>query len=473
MVPMTFVPDRRNEPLPTTEAAAYRAAAELPRPHPLRLPGMFLRLRRDILGLFTDIIRDFGNASAVPLGRFHYVLFNHPDQIAHVLQRGAKNYCKSASYREFEHLLGMGLVNSEGDLWRRQRRIIQPLFKRGELLRFAPLIADQTRHVLERWRSRDIVDIHEEMTRLTLSIVGLALFNTDLSDATARLSAEIPIAMDLIVHRTEALFNYPMWLPIRSHRRFYRARAVMDQLVADLIAERRQLGADASPHDLLSRLLFARDPEDDGAPAMSAEQVRNEIVTFLVAGHDTTANGLAWTFMLLARHPQVVQRIRDEVATVAGDRPLGAEELAALVYTRQVLLESMRLYPPAWIVEREALVDDVVCGWRVPKGSLILLSSYFVHRNPEFWPDPLRFDPNRFAPEAVKRRHKCAYFPFGAGQRQCIGESFAMMELLQIVPAVVRAVDLAPDPQSPVVPEAGITLRPRDGIRVRIRPWQR
>lgn len=457
----------------TDELVKSASPRKLPRPSTWRLPRMFRDMKSDPIGMLVRCVEEFGDAMGIRTGVLDLALLSHPDHAAHILKNNAKNYTKSLSYRELELVVGKGLLTSEDRLWRRQRRIAQPQFKRKQVARFAPLVADKTARMLERWRQLEEseesneIDISREMIHLTLGIVGQAFFGTDLSEHIDRLGEAMNVCLPFVRKRTEALFAYPVWLPLPSHRRFRRAVGDMDQLVHELIAERQRHSRENAPRDLLSTMIFARDPETD--ETMQATQVRDEIVTFLFAGHETTAYALTWTFILLYQNPDAATRVRREVDEVLGARAPEPDDVPRLAYTRRVLLETMRLYPPAWLLERQALADDVVSGWRVPRNTLVMLSAFTIHRHPEFWDEPERFDPERFLPERIARRHKAAYFPFGAGQRQCIGEDFAMMEMVQIVAMIVRAFDVQLVPEHPIEIEAGITLRPRHGARARLR----
>ncbi len=409
------------------------------------------------------------------------VVLSRPEHVAHVLVAQARRYGKSVSYRELEHALGRGLVTSEGELWRRQRRIVQPMFLRRTLGRFVPTFAAETRRMLEGWASAADgappadLDVGREMTALTLAIAGRTLFSADLRGEARAIGDALDVVLPVITHRTEALFNLPLAWPLPAHRRFHAALATTDRLVQGLIDARVRAqaagpagrAADGPPADLLAALVAARDPET-GAP-MPSRQVRDEVVTFLMAGHETTANALAWTFHELGQHPAWADRVAEEAARELGPGDPTPEALARLETTRRVVSEALRLHPPAWTVEREALEDDVVDGWRVPKGSLVMLPQLLVHRHPALWDDPARFDPDRFLPERVAARPRMAYFPFGAGQRQCVGEDFAWLELLAVVALVCRAGRLEPAPAPAPAPEVGITLRAR-GVLARWRP---
>jgi cytochrome P450 len=443
---------------------------KMPGPRGVRLVRALLRMRTDVLGTFAEQVREHGDAVRFALGPRGLVLLNHPDHVAHVLQRNAPAYKRSANYRELGLVLGQGLLNSEGRLWQRQRRLIQPLFHRHQVAQIAPLVTRLTQEMLEAWRglpSGQSFDVHVEMMRLTLRVVGHALFSTDLAAECDELGQALKTVLPVVQKRTERLVNLPLWAPLPAHVRFRKAMRALDRIVLGLIHTRQKAGAEA-PRDLLAVLLQARDPQT--GEGMGPRQVRDEVMTFLLAGHETTANALSWTLYLLARNPEAESRLRAEIREALGDRPPALEDLPRLEYTRRVLQESMRLCPPAWLLEREALEEDVVGGFRVPRGALVMLCPYTVHRHTEFWDEPERFDPDRFLPERSAQRPRCAYFPFGSGQRQCIGEAFAMLEMELILPQVLQAVRLEAVPGHPVEPDPGVTLRPRHGILMKALP---
>lgn len=408
----------------------------------------------------------------IPFPGFRMVLLNHPDHIAHVLKRN--RHPKSVSYKELELGIGKGLVTSENPLWKRQRRIAQPTFKKTAISSFGSLVQSCTKDMLDDWMRRAKggtlhLDLHQEAVELTLRIIGFALFSRDLREDSDELMQRFNAILRFIFRRIDhQLIKPPMWLPLPTHLKFKREIARLDKIVLRLIAERERLGKDL-PHDILTSLLQARDPET--GERMSPRQVRDELVTFLGAGHETVSSAMACLLHQLMQLPDIEAQVREEIETVLGDRPPTADDLPRLELTRRVIQESMRLYPPAWIIERDAFQDTDLPAlpgqpsYRIPKGSNILLSAWTTHRHPAFWPDPLHFDPDRFLPENVKARHKEAYFPFGAGPRRCIGEHFAMLEIQLILPMLLqRCRRIAPRKNAPVIIDAGINLRPRHGI---------
>jgi cytochrome P450 len=378
-------------------------------------------------------------------------LVNHPDYVQHVLQTNGQNYNKNTYLNKYivESLTGQGLLTSENPLWREQRRLIQPAFHRRSLPAFAGLMTAAACRAVDRLRATPpgaTVDIAREMMRLTLDIVTSALFGYDI---TGR-ADEVGEAMDTMVS-----IGKP------RHRKVKEAIDLVDSIVYAIIDDRR-----AHPQrerdDLLTMLLNAR--YDDGT-AMPDKLVRDEVMTLLIAGHETTANTLGWTWYVLAQHPAAVERLEAEVDTLRGAAPT-IEDFPRLVYTDRVIQEAMRLYPSAWSISRRALADDEIGGYHIPAGAIVAMSPYTTHRHPAFWPDPERFDPERFTPERVAARPRFAYFPFGGGARQCIGNHFALMESLIIIPTIVQHFRLHPRWTEPIEGHALVTLRPRGGVPV-------
>jgi cytochrome P450 len=467
-------------PSSTGRASVARSTPrQLPGPRGLALWQAGVRFRRAPIPTLEAAIARWGDASAYPFARMPLVLLNHPDQVAHVLVDGAGRYGRSPNYRELELVIGKGLLTNDGASWRRQRRIAQPAFHRRALAaQLGPHVLRATDDMLLDWRARAAksFDVARDTHRLALRVAGLALFSRDLGGAADELAAALEVALPFVQRRTESLIRPPLRLPLPSHLRFRRASGCLDRIVATLIEDRRAelratsrpSGSGAGDHDdLLGRLLTARDPET--GEAMSDRQLRDEVTTFLLAGHETSANALAWTLHELSHHPEIAQALEAEVDRVLGDRPPTPEDLPRLDLARRVVREALRLHPPAWAMERLALEDDVVDGYLVPRGSMVLLCPWTTHRHRDVWREPERFDPERWhAPP----RQRGAYFPFGGGTRQCIGEDFALLELELATARIAQVARLAPLPGHEVRPAAGVTLRPANGVQVRAR-WRR
>jgi cytochrome P450 len=432
--------------------------------------GMIAEMRRRPLRYYPEMARQYGDVVRFQIGSYVWHLLRHPDHIKHVLQDHQKNYPRSRFFNFMKPVVGEGLVTSEGDVWLGQRRLIQPVFQRQRVAAFGAMMTTAAAGMLKRWQATAVngqpLDIAAEMMRLTLEIVGRALFTTDISGEADELGRALYVAMEYINHRMNHPFALPLSVPTPFHRRFRKAMRTMDRVVYGMITERRRQTSEA--HDLLSMLLAARDEET--GQGMADVQVRDQLRTFILAGHETTAMALSWTWYLLSLHPDVDRRLRAEVAAVLGGRTPTIQDLPQLKYTKMVIEESMRIYPPVWAASRDVIADDEIAGFHIPAKSLVILSQYVTHRHPEFWENPEGFDPERFTPERVAARPRYAYFPFLGGPHQCIGNDFAMMEAQLIVASVVQAYRLHLLPGYPVEPDPIFTLRPRHDVMMTVHP---
>jgi cytochrome P450 len=433
-----------------------------------RNPFSGLKLLRPdrALGFLRDSFSQYGDVVKFKFGTIPVFLVAHPDGVKHILQENHANYLKSQDYQLLKALLGNGLVTSEGELWLRQRRLIQPAFHRQRVAEFASIMTESTLEMLERWEplaaEGRVFDIFEEMARLTLKIVGRALLSIDLSDQAEVIGRAFTVGNERFAH-----FDLGMlmpFLPTRRNLRFRRAVRRLHQVVDEIIAQRRR----ESRHrgDLLSMLLEARDEET--GEGMDDRQLRDEILTLILAGHETTATALSWTWHLLSQHPSVQQKLESELREVLGGRPPTLADLRALNYTGMVLDESMRLYPPVWSIGRSPIADDEVGGYRIPRKSMVMLSQYITHRHPAFWDEPDRFDPERFSLARSEGRPRYAFFPFAGGPRQCIGNIFALNEANLVLATVAQRYRVKVTPGHPIETQPLITLRPRYGIKVTI-----
>jgi cytochrome P450 len=431
------------------------------------LLGHMVAFRRDPLGFLLRTARDYpGEVVRFRQGLRDVYLVKHPDLIKEVLVTRQHDFSKSRALQWAKLFLGEGLLTSEGEFHTRQRRLAQPAFHRQRIGEYGADMVRRAVEARERWTAGDVLDLDVEMMRLTLAIVSTSLFGTDVAVAAGQIREDLTTIVSLFPRFSLPLFGLIQKLPLPSNARFDRAVARLDAIVHRLIAERRG-GGDRG--DLLSMLLLTQDEEGDGG-GMSDRQLRDEVVTLLLAGHETTSNALTWTWYLLSQNPEVEARWREELGTVLGGRPPAFEDLPALRYTEMVLAESMRLFPPAWGIGRRALRDVVLGGFKVAAGAILALPPYVVHRDERFWPDPLRFDPERFTAEARAARPRFAYFPFGGGARSCIGESFAWMEGVLLLAAIGQRWRLRLAPGHPVEPQALMTLRPRYGMRMVVEP---
>lgn len=437
------------------------------------LLGNYQRFLRDPLGIVTETSREWGDVVALRLlPGITTHLITHPDGVEHVLKRNQKNYRKPDSFiRPVSLLAGRGLLTNEGESWLRQRRLAQSAFHRKRLAALAVLMARSAELTVQRWAERQVqepapvIDVLGEMTRLTLGIASQALFSIDYSDDADRVGPAVRIAFEYLNYQMNSPFALPVRIPTQRNRRFLNARRTLDKLVYDLIRERKH----TSEHrgDLLSMLMDARDEET--GEGMSDTQLRNEVLTLLIAGHETTSAALAWTWYLLALHPGAESRLHAELTSVVGGRTPTAADLSTLPYTRMVFEEAFRLYPPAWGQPRQAVNEDRIGGYRIPAGALITLSQWVTHRHPDFWENADAFVPDRFAPERSAGRPAFAYFPFGGGARGCIGSSFALMEAQIILATLAQHFRLELVPGYPVKRDPTFTLRPRGGLLMRLR----
>ena len=431
--------------------------------------GQLSEMRRDPIGLLLGLARDHGEIAHVRLANRHVVLLSDPEYVRHVFQDNYQNYSKQTrGFQVLRSFLANGLLTSEGDEWLRQRRIAQPAFHRGRIAAFGRTMTNAASELADRWEADDasMIDVTAEMTRLTLRIVGETLLSADVSREADRVGQALTVALGSANRAITRVIEIPAWLPTPGNRRLQRALVTLDEIVYDMIARRRRDGHPTE--DLLSMLMEARDEET--GEQMSDTQLRDEVMTIFLAGHETTALALGWTWLLLSRYPAVRRRLQAELAEVLSGRPPEVDDLRRLGYVEQVVKESLRLFPPAWIISRNAIHPDRIGGYDIPEETIIFASPYVTHRLPRLWDNPEGFDPDRFAPGAVESLPPFAYFPFGGGPRQCIGNSFAMMELVLVVTTLAQRcrLDLAPGQAPGLLPS--ITLRPTAPITMVRRP---
>ncbi len=394
-------------------------------------------------------------------------LSTHPDHAEYVLSMNAANYEKPDLFLKPMGLVqGQGLFTSEGEFWQKHRRLMQPAFHQRQLVRLHGVMWKCVESLLREWEEKpagEIIDIAAQMKRLTLKIVGLALFSVDISDESNQLSQALRTGVEYVYGRLTAPLSLPVWVPTQPNRQFRQAKATIDSVVLKIIQDRRQ--APDQGDDLLSMLMSATDEET--GKGMSDFELLNEIITLFNAGHDTTATSLAWTWYLLGLHPEVAENMRSEVDTVLQGGEPTFEKLPKLEYTRRVFDESLRLCPPGMgLAPRAALEDDEIGGYAIPKGSILNIAFYFTLRHPDFWQNPERFDPDRFLPERVTNRPKYAYMPWGAGPHVCIGKSFAVMESVMILSAIAQRFQVSLVSKQPIEIDPRFTLRPKGGVKV-------
>jgi cytochrome P450 len=437
-----------------------------PGPPTLRFFLSLPQFRKDPLGGFFRSALTFGDIVRYR-GVWTSHQLSHPDHIQHVLQGNFANYRKGRGYKILKLSLGEGLLTSEGGLWQRQRKMTQPSFQGQQVASFVTTMAENTQAMLGRWTNhaaqQDVFDVVPDFMRLTLNIAAQVLFTTNLEADAESIRRTLDIGRDYSVDRAWSIFPPPLSIPTRRNREYRGALANIHGIIDRIIARRRR--APERITDLLTMLMEARD--DNGA-AMSDKQLRDEVITLLTAGHETTTLALAWTCFLIGTRPDVVDGMTTEAAFLNGRTP-AYEDLMKLRYSRMVVEESMRLYPPVWTLARTAVNEDQIAGYRIAAGSEILIFPYITQRHPKWWQDPDVFRPERFAPENSGARPRYAYLPFGAGPRTCIGLNFAMTEILVALTMLLQRfrLTLAIDPAQ-VRPEPSVTLQPKPGVPVRL-----
>lgn len=427
------------------------------------LGGHLGEIARDPLGLLSRA-RDHAPISRLRFGAFRVLVVSDPAAIQRVLVSEASTYQKTTrSYGVLRLLLGDGLVTSRGETWLRNRRIAQPAFLRKRVAGLADRMVQASLDLAERWQAQPgEIDVHEAMNHLALRIAGETLFSADLTGDAAAIGEALTVGMDEVDRLIHAKVPWPAYWPTPRNLAFWRAGRTLKRVTDALIAARRADGTDQP--DLLGMMLHATDPES--GVRLSDRALRDEVLTMLLAGHETTANGLTWTLHLLSQHPEVVERLLAEHTAVLQGRAPTAADYRALTYTEQVVKEALRLYPPVWIVERQAEADAELGGVRVPKGTLMLLSQWAMHRDPQRWSQPECFDPDRFGPDQPAPG-RFSWFPFSRGQRQCIGDRFAMMEMVLVLATLVPRFRFTPGDTPPTL-QPRVTLRPADGLTLHV-----
>jgi cytochrome P450 len=436
------------------------------------LLGSMPEIRRDRLKFVLDTALNYGPVVKYRVAYVTLYQISDPEGIQHILQDNNKNYRKGTEATPtLEMALGHGLLTNEGESWLKQRRLMQPMFHHRHIEAFGAMMTQAAEEMLNSWQGRaargEPFDAGTEMMQLTLEIVTRALFSSDLCGRVNAVGKAITTLLQDAILRFDLPFYPPPTIPTPHNRRFLGALNDLNVIVNGIIDERTSHPRET--HDLLDLLLHARDPEEgDGEHAeMGARQLRDEVITLFIAGHETTANALAWTWYLLWQNPPVEAKLQAELAHVLGGRAPTASDLPNLPYARMVLDEALRLYPPAWVMNRRTVADDEICGWRIPAHSFVAFSPYVMHRLPAYWEDPERFDPERFAPGDLHKheRPRYAYFPFGGGARQCIGRDFALFEAHLLLATIAQRYRLSLADGSSVDAQPLITLRPR-GLRM-------
>lgn len=448
------------------------AAKKMPGPHGHWLLGCLRRMQRDPLGLYTQAWREYGDYVRLRIlpGAYAYLL-THPDAIEHVLQKHHKNYRKpDVLLKPMRLLTGEGLFTAEGEPWLRLRRLDQPAFQRQHLARLSPLMVAAAETFLKERESVGAdqpVDMLDAMMRVSLRIASTTLFSTDITDEADAIGPAYRTAFAYVSARMNSMPMLPPWFPTSRNRSFARAKRLLDRVVLGLIEKRRQ--AQHKPNDLLSLLLAAQDEET--GKGMTDQQVKDEVLTLLTAGHETVGAALSWAWYLLGQHPNIQRDLHDEVHGRLRGRSPTLDDLPHLPMAKAVFEEAMRLYPPAWGLPREAIQSDEVKGFPIPRKAILVLCQFVTHRHPDFWTEPERFDATRFLPGQTAERHRFAYFPFGGGPRICIGNNFALIEGPLVLATIAQRFRIELLPDQTIVPDPTFTLRPKHGVLARLRPW--
>lgn len=431
------------------------------------------RFRADPLRFLMDVHEKCGDVARFRMAHQNCYLLRHPNDVHHVLVENHANYGKqTVGYEKMRQLLGNGLVTSEGSFWKRQRRIAQPGFHRKRIEAFANTMATMADEMVDGWLEGEgqggVRDVSVDMMAVTLRIVANTVLSVDVAARETEIGDAVTVILEVFDDSVRRIFPVHEHLPTATNKRWEAARNFLDQIVYGIIDARRKPGEVSETDDLLDMLMNAVDEES--GETMTDVQLRDEVMTMFMAGHETTANALTFALYELARHPDTMGEVQAEVDRVLGSRRATLEDLAELELCGRVMNEAMRIHPPIWLLARNAKEDDQMGPFRIRKGSIVFLSPYATHRHPAFWPEPQRFDPDRFLPEAVKARPKYAFYPFSGGPRVCIGNHFAEMEAKLILAAIAQRCTVALDESTRVDYDPSVTLRPRGGLRLKVRP---
>lgn len=434
-------------------------------------------LMKDPIQTLMGFVENYGDVALMNLGAMKVYLLTNPEYVKYVLQDNHANYKKSSIYHEFSVLLGDNslLTTNNMEKWRTQGRMIQPAFSRSHLENYSQSVISLTRRMLEEWDARlaahpeaanQSVDVYAEMVRLLLSITGTLLFGVDIGRDAPQIADSMLTAFSFAMSRTTAPVKLPRDFPTPARLRTARAVRALDEIVMKLIAQRRQ---DENKYDDLLAVLIRATDEDTGV-RLTDQELLDQIKTMLVAGHESPANCLIWALHLLSQNPEAAQKLYAEIDTVLGDREPTFADLPKLTYCARVLDESMRLYPPAWLVEREPIKDDEIGGYQIKAGSRVTMFMYGVHRMPGVWEDPEKFDPDRFSEERSAKRHRFAFFPFSGGPRLCRGKDLSYVEMVVVLAMIAQRFRLRTDLTRPIEALASVNLRPKHGLHMFISP---
>ncbi len=439
-------------------------------------PGYLLldskEIKKNVLNFYNQMWKQYGDLVCLPImPNSSAYLLAHPKYAEHVLSTHQELYAKTdVVNKPLNLMMGESILTAEGESWLKDRRLMQPAFHMKQLANLVDVMVSCTESFLQEWENKpdgEVVDIAEETLHLTLKVAGQTLFSKDISDEDSVLGQAFRTGYEFINYKINNLWTEPLWMPTPRNKRFIKAKQTLDNLILDIIDNRRQNPSERN--DLLSMLMSARDEQT--GEGMSDEQLQNEAITLLVAGHETAASSLAWTWYLLAQHPHIAENLQSELQEVLNGSNPSLEKLSQLKYTRKIFDETLRLYPPAWGIPRTPKQDDQINGYLIPKNSIITVGAFMIHRHPEFWENPDEFNPDNFLPEKVNQRPKFAYFPFGGGKRICIGQNFALMEATIIIALISQRFKFELLPNQNVEIDPTFTLRPKNGIKVKV--WKR
>lgn len=434
-----------------------------PGPKGVPIFGVLFDYNKDPTGFSLRCAQEFGEVSLLPFGPLNVYLLSNPKHVSEVLSSQSYRFIKGVSIQSLKSSLGEGLLTSKGNFWKRQRRLTQPAFHRERIFEYGGIMTDAAETMICQWQDGEVRDIHADMMHLTLLIVAEALFGTDIAGKTAVIESALEAILTHFSNQLNTFFLLPEWVPTPDNIQFWQKLQRMDEVIYDIIQHRRK--STAANSDLLTVLLQLED--EDGAQ-MSDREIRDEVVTLMMAGHETTALALTWTWMLLAQHPEVEEKLHQEIQTVLQGRSPTAEDATHLKYANWIIKESMRLYPPAWGTSRQVIETVQLGDYTLEPGDTVFLNQWVMHRDPRFFEHPDRFNPERWDNSFEQRLPKGVYFPFGDGPRSCIGKGFAMMEAVLILAAISQKFRFTLSADRKVELQPSITLRPKHGLNMRL-----
>jgi cytochrome P450 len=448
------------------QTAATLRSSLPPGPRGLSALTNVLTFKRDWSGFLRRCQREYGDVVYFRFLNVPLCLVAHPDGIEYVLVKNAGNFEKSRDYRALRALLGNGLLTSEGNFWQAQRKLIQPAFRHENILSYAKLMTEAAAGILEQWRDGETRDVHEDLMGVTLEVVSKSLFGADVSQDTRGVGHAVNTVMSLFIDQANLAFLLPESLPIPKSARLRKSIEHLNGVIQEIIRKRR--AHPKPPNDLLQMLL---DMQYESGAGMSDEQLRDEVMTLFLAGHETTANSITWTLLLLAQNPEKEAALHEELRAVLQGRPPGASDLPRLAYTEMVVKEALRLYPPAWGIGRRALEEFELDGYRIPAGTNIFMLEWITQRDARFFPEPERFEPERWRDDPTRsgKLPRFAYFPFGGGPRVCVGAGFAMMEATLLLATFAQRFRFELTPGQDLEPLFSVTLRPKQGMKMVVR----